>query len=60
MIRIIWPEERWVSIEQILSWHRDAVANNEVDGDADERDVRVAALALEDAGLITLSGGQFA
>lgn len=33
MFEIIWPERRYVSIEQIRLWYGDAVANGEIDED---------------------------
>jgi len=61
MVRIIYPEKREVKNSQILGWYNDAVENGEVKGTVnDERiDVETAALALEDAGIITLEAGQF-
>ena len=60
-IRILYPEVKEVTAEQIIGWYQDAVENGEVTGTLnDERiDVETAALALEDAGLITLVAGQF-
>ncbi len=32
MIRMIYPDERWVKTEQIISWANDTVANAKLDG----------------------------
>lgn len=52
--QILWPDRRRVSAAQINTWYDDAVANGEIEalsGDATDRD---RALALDDAGLVTL------
>ena len=55
---IVYPEQRTVSAETIVVWYNDAVASNEIDGDVidafSREDATLAALAMEDAGLITL------
>lgn len=52
-IRIIYPEDRFVDPEEIISWYKDAVANNQLDAD-DTLTVYEMALALEDIGHITM------
>lgn len=52
MFRIIWPDSKLVSAETITGWYSDAVANG--DCDAGLTDVSDMALALDDAGLITI------
>jgi hypothetical protein len=52
---IIWPENRFVSENQMKTWYFDAVANNEISREyLDLKDVSKMAAALNDAGLITL------
>lgn len=50
--RVLWPDQGWVSSEQVLSWARDAEADGDIEGgfgtDAEE-----AKRQLDDAGLIT-------
>ena len=54
-VRIIWPERRFVSAEQIESWFADAVANNEIAPDRlSVKTIREKAEALDDTGMITL------
>lgn len=55
--RIIYPEDRVIGNNTIGSWYKDAVSNGEIDLERFERgetNPRLQALALEDAGLITL------
>ncbi len=54
MFRIIYPERRVVSSEQILTWYTDAVSNEEVE-DLGACSAYQAAQALHEAGLITLT-----
>jgi hypothetical protein len=58
---IIWPEKKLVSAEKILGWYRDAVMNGEIDGPEDPTSASpvFAARMLDEAGLITLSGGKW-
>jgi hypothetical protein len=60
-IRLTYPDKREVPAAKILGWYHDAVENGEVEGTTDDEHITVeaAALALEDAGLISLAGGQF-
>lgn len=52
-IKIIYPENKWVSEDKIRGWYRDAVANKEVDRtDLDSTDCM--AYELENSGLITI------
>ncbi len=53
---ILYPDNRNVSAEKIVGWYNDAVSNGEVDAiDGDPTlNVREAALALDDAGIISL------
>ena len=56
---IVYPDRTMVSAEKIVGWYNDAVFNKEIDGDSiggifTPEDVRMAALALEDVGHITL------
>lgn len=53
-IRIVWPEKRIVTEEQIATWYSDAVANGEAT--AGITDPLKQALALDDAGIITVGG----
>jgi hypothetical protein len=56
IFRILWPERRIVSAEQIAVWYDDARANGDLWKDAaDTQDPHEQALALHDAGLITLA-----
>ena len=56
--RILWPESREVSDEQIQGWARDAVANQEINvGGVDLDDAADCARSLHEAGLITLHRG---
>lgn len=53
MIKIIWPQVKWVSETQIRQWYEDAVASYEdiqlgLDDPVDQ------AKALDDIGIITL------
>ena len=56
---ILWPERRLVRREQIKSWYLDAVANGDLDDDADLDPLvlthREMAERLHQAGIITLS-----
>ena len=57
---IVYPEKRLVSEKDISLMYFDAVANNEVDEvDVDADNVYGMALALDDAGIITLSDPRF-
>ena len=51
MVRLIYPEHRMVSEEQIMTWHADAVAN---DGLRVTNDISQAIADLEDLGHITV------
>lgn len=53
---ILYPENRIVSAEKIVGWYQDAVSDGEceaIEGDP-TLNVRLCALALDDAGLISL------
>jgi hypothetical protein len=52
---IVWPEQRFVSADQIRTWYSDAVANGEMAREyLDLTDVGRMAEGLSDAGMITL------
>lgn len=51
---ILYPENRIVSAEQIVIWYQDAVQDCEVEAVEGEPTARECALALDDAGLISL------
>ena len=54
-VYIIWPEERWVKRDQIITWFTDAVANMQIaPGRLRAETSMEMASALDDAGLITL------
>lgn len=54
-VRIIWPERRFVSAEQIETWFADAVSNNMIASDRlSAKTIGEKAMALEDTGTITL------
>ena len=54
MIRIIWPEKRFVSDDTIAEWFADRVADNEIAPQyLGAKDTETMARALEDAGIIT-------
>jgi hypothetical protein len=62
-IRIIYPQTRTVSEEQINTWFEDAVTNGEIERSEIEAfdeplDVWSKADLLDDAGIITLSRHQ--
>jgi hypothetical protein len=50
--QIIWPERRTISAAQIELWYIDATANGDIDHD--HFTVEAKAVALDDAGYITL------
>ena len=50
---IVYPEKRVVSSEEMLSWAKDAIANEEIEGPEDLT-VEELALQLSREGLITL------
>lgn len=52
--RILYPERRVVSSEQVMTWYTDALANEEVE-DLGPCSAHQAAQALHEAGLITLT-----
>ncbi len=53
--RIVWPECRFVSANQIKVWYHDGVANGDIGRDyLGLEDVSKMAAALHDAGTITL------
>ncbi len=52
--RLLYPENRIVTSDRIMLWYFDAIDNGEVEGEKDV-DAQTAALALEDAGIITLA-----
>ena len=51
MVRLVYPEHRMVSEEQIMTWHADAVVNN---GLRATNDLSQAIVDLEDLGHITV------
>jgi len=55
--KLLYPEEKLVSDEKILSWARDAEVDGEIEGGFGN-DVFEAARQLEDAGFITIEGPQ--
>ncbi len=59
MIRIVYPESRWVSEAQILRWYLDAIDNRDIapedaESEPDSCDPMVLARALDDLGFITI------
>lgn len=62
MIRIIYPENKLVTEDRILSWYNDAVEDGEIEPcDTSPASITVhdAAMALDDAGIITLHAQPF-
>jgi hypothetical protein len=57
MFEIIWPDNRWVSIEQIKLWYGDAVANGEAE-ETELNDPEEMARELSSMGHITLGRGR--
>ena len=57
MVHILWPDNLFVTDEEILSRYRAAVGMGIVDGRADSlvQDAHDAAQLLDEAGLITLA-----
>jgi hypothetical protein len=54
-VYIVWPEERWVQRNQIVTWFADAVANQQIAPERlSARTPMEMAHALSDAGLITV------
>jgi hypothetical protein len=53
--QIIHPERRTVTAAQIDSWYSDARANDELRDDGSATDPYDQAMALQDAGVITLA-----
>lgn len=53
MIRIIWPEVKWLTPERVNSLYEDAIANQE-DIELGLTDPMEQARALDDLGVITL------
>jgi hypothetical protein len=53
--RILYPEQRTVSGETIISWATDAIANGEADGEGFDGSVESAMYVLDDAGLVTFA-----
>ena len=53
MIHTLYPQDRLVSEEKIISWYQDAVANGEAD--AGYIDIWDMALELDNIGHITLA-----
>jgi hypothetical protein len=51
---IIYPENRWVSANQIDSWYSDARADGRLSDDGTATDPYDQALVLQDIGDITL------
>lgn len=63
MIKIVWPQVRTLTNDQVATMYADACGNNKiamkVRGRLDTPDAYYAmALALDDAGLITLAEGR--
>jgi hypothetical protein len=57
-ILIVYPEERWVTPEQLIAWARDDIANGESYLCADQREVQTledAIAVLNDSGSVTVS-----
>jgi len=54
MFFMIWPERRWITSQQVMTWYRDAVANDQVEDVAGDDDVEMMLNQLAWAGLITL------
>lgn len=52
---IVYPEQRWVSLEQLQTWFTDAVANGSIAPEyLSAKGVEDMGMALDDAGVITL------
>lgn len=53
---LVYPERRVVSEDTIETWYSDALANGEVEPTPTEPSVFEKAAALDDSGIITISG----
>lgn len=60
-IKLIYPEERVVTEEQIRTWHADKVADGDISMPAPGETVTLADMIwdLEDLGLITVAESEF-
>jgi hypothetical protein len=53
--RVLYPEARKVTADVIVGWYKDAVANEEVAGEAASNDIEAMIVELEDSGLVAVA-----
>lgn len=60
LVRIIWPDERWVTSAQVIQWANDEIANTGAGTDENETvtDLDRAIEILTESGAVTFTGAR--